>query len=166
MTVEINYESGDKLDLDHEEIIEKVCRGVLEAEGCPYEADINVLLADDEHIKELNTKFRFIESTTDVLSFPMVNFEAPSQYSILEDEMSDFFFDPISGELILGDIAISVQKVRSQAEAYGHSQERELAFLVAHSMLHLLGYDHEDDAGRELMEEKQRTILDALGITR
>ena len=123
-------------------------------------------LADDERIKELNTKFRFIEKTTDVLSFPMVDWERPAGYEALEDELSDFYFHPGTGELLLGDIAISVQKVKSQAESYGHSRERELAFLVAHSMLHLLGYDHENDTERLVMEDLQREILDELGISR
>ena len=76
------------------------------------------------------------------------------------------YFHPGTGDLLLGDIAISIQKIRSQAEAYGHSLERELAFLVAHSMFHLMGYDHVDDREREIMEGKQREVLDNLGIVR
>ncbi len=166
MNIEIEYEAKEPLDLEYENIIDRVVRGVLKHEKCPYEAEVNVLLADDERIKELNTKFRFIEKTTDVLSFPMVDWERPAGYEALEDELSDFYFHPGTGELLLGDIAISVQKVKSQAESYGHSRERELAFLVAHSMLHLLGYDHENDSERLVMEDRQREILDELGISR
>ncbi len=166
MTVDIKYESETKLDFNYEEVIKKVVTAALAHEKCPYEAEVNVLLTDDEQIKELNSKFRFIEKTTDVLSFPMVDWDEPAAYYVLEDDLSDMYFDPESGELILGDIAISIQKVIEQAESYGHSKERELGFLVAHSMLHLLGYDHIDEEERIKMEERQEDILKGLGITR
>ena len=166
MTVDIEYESETKLDFDYEEVIKKVVNAALAHEKCPYEAEVNVLLTDDEQIKELNTKFRFIEKTTDVLSFPMVDWNEPAAYYVLEDDLSDMYFDPENGELILGDIAISIQKVIEQAESYGHSRQRELGFLVAHSMLHLLGYDHIDEEERKKMEERQEEILQGLGITR
>lgn len=166
MNIEITYESEDKLEIPYEEIIEKVALEAMKYESCPYEAEVTVLLADDEKIKSLNSQFRFIESTTDVLSFPMVDFQKGGDFSVLEDELSDMYFHPGTGDLLLGDIAISVQKVRSQAEAYGHSLERELGFLVAHSMFHLMGYDHVDDHEREIMENKQREVLENLGIVR
>lgn len=166
MNIEITYESEDKLEIPYEEIIEKVVLEAMKYESCPYEAEVTVLLADDEKIKSLNSQFRFIESTTDVLSFPMVNFQKGGDFSVLEDELSDMCFHPGTGDLLLGDIAISVQKVRSQAEAYGHSLERELGFLVAHSMFHLMGYDHVDDREREIMEHKQKEVLENLGIVR
>ena len=75
-------------------------------------------------------------------------------------------FDPDTGELLLGDIVVSTQKAKEQAESYGHSEKRELAFLILHSMLHLFGYDHETEAEREEMEARQRAVLDGLGITR
>ncbi|MBE5960370.1 MAG: rRNA maturation RNase YbeY, partial [Lachnospiraceae bacterium] len=102
---------------------------------------------------------------TDVLSFPMVDYEVPSDFDHLE-ESADDYFNPETGELLFGDIVISVDKVISQAEEYGHSTERELAFLVAHSMLHLCGYDHMEDEERLVMEERQKQILDQLNITR
>jgi probable rRNA maturation factor len=83
----------------------------------------------------------------------------------VEDDVEDYF-NPDTGELMLGDIVISVEKVIEQAEKYGHSEERELAFLVAHSMLHLCGYDHMDDEERERMEQRQREILDEAGYHR
>lgn len=166
MTVDVEYESEDKLDLPYQEIIEKVVCEALAYENCPYEAEVNVLLTDDEEIRKINSKFRFIDNTTDVLSFPMVEYEYPGDFSNLDTPEADFCFDPGTGELMLGDIAVSVQKVRAQAEAYGHSEERELAFLIAHSMFHLMGYDHETEEEREQMEQKQREVLDKLGITR
>ena len=167
MEIEINYEAEEALELPYEEIINKVIIGALDEENFPYECQVSVMLADDARIKEINHRFRYIDNTTDVLSFPMCDFKAPGDFGVLEDELADlYYFDPGTGDVMLGDIAISVQKVKSQAEAYGHSEERELGFLIAHSMLHLMGYDHMEAAERELMEEKQRIILNNLGITR
>ena len=100
-----------------------------------------------------------------MLSFPNVDFEREGIFDIDEDSEADYF-DPDTGELLLGDIMISADKVWEQAKCYGHSVRREFAFLVAHSMLHLCGYDHMEDAERAVMEQKQEKILDALGITR
>lgn len=166
MNIEICYESDDRLDFPYESVINRVVRAALAYESCPCEAEVNVLLTDDDTIQSLNREYRGIDSTTDVLSFPSVEFAEGGDFSILEDEYSDIYFHPETGDLLLGDIAVSVQKVHEQAEAYGHSEERELAFLVAHSMLHLMGYDHIDEDEREVMERKQREILDQLGITR
>ncbi|MGN1147320.1 MAG: rRNA maturation RNase YbeY, partial [Lachnospiraceae bacterium] len=110
-------------------------------------------------------QFRQIDRETDVLSFPNVHYEYPADFENLEDHEADYF-DPESGELILGDIIISVDKVKEQAASFGHSMKREFAFLVAHSMLHLCGYDHMEADEAEIMEEKQEEVLKALGITR
>jgi probable rRNA maturation factor len=148
-----------------EETVNKVMEAVLDGEGCPYEASVSVLLTDDEGIRMFNKEYRDMDKATDVLSFPNVSYEEPSMFDGLEDEAADCF-DPDSGELVLGDIIISVDKVRSQAESYGHSELREFAFLVAHSMFHLCGYDHMEEEEAAVMEEKQKTILDILNITR
>ena len=95
----------------------------------------------------------------------MIDYQIPSDFSHLEDDSEDYF-NPETGELLLGDIVISVEKVIEQAQKYGHSRERELAFLVAHSMLHLFGYDHIKESEREKMEKKQEEILKILGIER
>ena len=95
----------------------------------------------------------------------MVDYDFPSDFSYVE-ENPESYINPETDELLLGDIMISVDKVYEQANEYGHSREREFAFLIAHSMLHLLGYDHIDEEERKVMEEKQEAILDALGITR
>lgn len=112
-----------------------------------------------------NKEYRQVDAPTDVLSFPMVDYEKPSDFDHVEDAVEDYF-NPETGELMLGDIVISVDKVEEQAEKYGHSQTRELAFLVAHSMLHLCGYDHMVDEERLVMEDRQRQILDTRGYTR
>ncbi|EEG55022.1 rRNA maturation RNase YbeY, partial [Enterocloster asparagiformis] len=140
MTITIEYEAEKQLDLPYEDIIRDVVNESLDYEKCPYEAEVNVILTDNQAIQEINREHRQIDAPTDVLSFPMVDYEAPSDFDHVEDAVEDYF-NPETGELMLGDIVISVDKVEEQAEKYGHSQTRELAFLVAHSMLHLCGYD-------------------------
>ena len=165
MTISIEYEAEKKLELPYETIIKDVVEASLDYEKCPYEAEVNVILTDNETIREINRDHRQIDSATDVLSFPMVDYESPSDFDHVEDAVEDYF-NPETGELMLGDIVISVEKVEEQAEKYGHSQTRELAFLVAHSMLHLCGYDHMEEEERLLMEERQRAILETRGYTR
>ena len=153
-----------KIGIEYEELAKKVVQKVLDMEGCPYDAQVNLVLTDNEEIQRVNTEFREIAAPTDVLSFPMIPFETPADYAIVEEDES--YFDLDTDELLLGDIMISVDKVFAQAEEYGHSVTREFCFLVAHSMLHLLGYDHMTPEEAVVMENKQRTALDELGITR
>lgn len=165
MTILVENEVHRELDFDYEEVIKTVISKTLETENCPYETEVNVLLTGNEEIHEANKEFRGIDRPTDVLSFPMVDYEFPSDFSCV-DENPESYLNPETDELLLGDIMISIDKVYEQANEYGHSPKREFAFLIAHSMLHLLGYDHIDEAERKVMEEKQEAILDALGITR
>ncbi|MGN8778782.1 rRNA maturation RNase YbeY [Blautia sp. HCP3S3_C12] len=164
MTLQIDYETDREIGIEYEELAEKVVQKVLDMEGCPYDAQVNLVLTDNEEIQRVNTEFREIPAPTDVLSFPMIPFETPADYAIVEEDES--YFDLDTDELLLGDIMISVDKVFAQAEEYGHSVTREFCFLVAHSMLHLLGYDHMTPEEAVVMENKQRTALDELGITR
>lgn len=165
MTFYVENETEVTFPFDVEEIVEQVAEAVLDAEECPYETQVNVLLTDNEGIHEFNREHRGIDRETDVLSFPNVDFETEGDFDIDEEREADYF-DPDTGELILGDIIISVDKVMEQAESYGHSTKREFAFLVAHSMLHLCGYDHMEEEEAKVMEAKQEEILTALGITR
>ena len=165
MTFYVENETDRELPFSAEDMVKLVCEAVLEEENCPYEAQINVVLTDNEGIRELNREYRGIDRETDALSFPNVDFAREGVFEIDEDSEADYF-DPDSGELILGDIMISVDKVFQQAESFGHSARREFAFLVAHSMLHLCGYDHMEDAERLVMEQKQEAILQGLNITR
>ena len=123
------------------------------------------MLTGNAEIQEANRNFRDIDRPTDVLSFPMVDYSSPSDFSSV-NESPECYLNPETDELVLGDIMISVDKVYEQAEEYGHSSKREFAFLIAHSMLHLLGYDHMEDEERVVMETKQEAVLEALGITR
>lgn len=165
MTIHIEYEAERKLDLPYEEIIRQVIQDALDYEKCPYEAEVNVILTDNDAIQEINREYRQIDSPTDVLSFPMVDYEMPSAFDHVEEQAEDYF-NPETGELMLGDIVVSVDKVTEQAEKYGHSETRELAFLIAHSMLHLCGYDHMEEDERLEMERRQREILDEGGYHR
>ena len=165
MTILVENEVNRGLDFDYEEVIKSVISKTLETENCPYETEVNVLLTGNEEIHEANKEFRGIDRPTDVLSFPMVDYDFPSDFSYVE-ENQESYINPETDELLLGDIMISVDKVYEQADEYGHSRKREFAFLIAHSMLHLLGYDHIDESERKVMEVKQEAILDALGITR
>ena len=165
MTIEIEYEAEKKLDLPYEKIIRDVIEEAMDYEGCPYEAEVSVVLTDNPSIQEINRDYRQIDRPTDVLSFPMVDYERPADLWGLEEQAEDYF-NPETGELMLGDIIVSVDKVEEQAEKYGHSQARELAFLVAHSMLHLFGYDHMEEEERLVMERKQAEILERRGYRR
>ena len=164
MTLIFEEEGELRLDLPCEELATKVIEAALDYEECPYEVEVNLLLTMNDEIQEMNQNFRQIDRATDVLSFPMIDYEVAGNFDFLEDVMDAFH--PESGELMLGDIVISKEKVISQAEEYGHSVEREYAFLIAHSMLHLFGYDHMEDEERIVMEAKQKEILEQLQIFR
>ena len=165
MTSNIEYEAEKKLGIPYEEIIENVVLESLDYVECPYEAEVNVIITDNQEIRAINKEHRQIDAPTDVLSFPLVDYETPADFDHVEDYVEDYF-DPDTGELLLGDIVVSVDKVEEQAEKYGHSTTRELAFLIAHSMLHLCGYDHMDDDERLEMEAKQSEILERRGYSR
>lgn len=162
MSVYIEYEQETIPDFN--ELIEKVIGQALDYEECPYEAEVNVLLTDNPSIHEMNLLNRGIDRSTDVLSFPMNDFPEPADFDALESCVDAFH--PETGELLLGDIVISYEKAVEQADAYQHSIEREIAFLTAHSMLHLMGYDHESEKERMDMEERQEAILKILNINR
>ena len=166
MQIIIERETDISLEIDEKEVINRVVEAALDHLACPYEAQVNVLLTDNAVIAEINRDYREIDRPTDVLSFPMMAFETPGDLAFLEEAPAEDYFDPDTGELLLGDIIISVEKVIEQAELYGHSRQRELGFLVAHSMLHLFGFDHMEEDERLIMEEKQREIMDLTGLKR
>lgn len=165
MTIFVENETDYVFPFDPAKVAEQVVLEVLEEENCPYETEVNVLITDNEGIRLYNREYRNIDRETDVLSFPNVPFEAPADFSVAERYEADCF-QPDSGELILGDIILSRDRILEQAESFGHSIRREFAFLVAHSMLHLCGYDHMEPQEAAVMEEKQNHVLDVLGITR
>lgn len=165
MTVDFENESGKDLGIELYEIAERVISCALDYMDCPYEAQVGLLITDNDEIRKMNLEHRQIDRPTDVLSFPMVTYEVPGDFGILEVDGDDCF-DPDSGELMLGDIVISADKVLEQAEEYGHSVEREYAFLITHSMLHLMGYDHMTEEEAREMEQLQEEILIKMNILR
>lgn len=139
---------------DMEQLIEMCTRAALEEEQIDEDAQVSVTLVDNDTIREINNEHRGIDKATDVLSFP------------LGDEDS-FDTDPETGAILLGDIVISLERAMEQAKEYGHSYRREVAFLLTHSLFHLLGYDHVDsEEDEKLMFGKQDKVLEKLGITR
>jgi probable rRNA maturation factor len=135
-------------------LIRRCCHAVLQLEKFEGSAEISVRFVDNEGIKQLNAEYRNIDKETDVLSFPL-------------GENGVYDKNPDTGAYVLGDIVISVQKAMEQAEEYGHSLEREIAFLTVHSMLHLLGYDHVNGGLEAVrMREKEETVLTQLGLKR
>lgn len=164
MTLYFEEEGELSLPLACNEIAKKVIETALDLTGCPYEAQVSLLLTMNAQIREMNMEFRGIDRATDVLSFPMLEYSVPGEFEFLEER--EDCFDPESGELSLGDIVISKEKVLAQAKEYGHSVLREYAFLIVHSVLHLTGYDHMEEAERKEMEEKQDEIMKCLDILR
>lgn len=165
MSFYLEEEVEVKFDFDYRELAQKVVDFCLDYMEFPYEAEVNLTLTDDAGIHEINKEFRQIDRPTDVLSFPMLNYTIPGDFSFLDAEDSNDF-NPDTGEAMLGDIVISVDKVFEQAENYGHSSEREYAFLITHSMLHLFGFDHMEAEEAKVMESKQKDILQKMNILR
>ena len=142
--------------------IKRCIRGALEQEGVTVPCEINVLLTDNQGIREINRDLRDVDRETDVLSFPMFEF-IPGEFP---EDVSDLL-DPGSSLLPLGDMALSVEKIKSQAEEFGHSQEREIGYLTVHSVLHLLGYDHLDEGPmKKQMRTREDAIMEYLNIPR
>lgn len=140
--------------------IRKVIRTALAAEGVTAACEVDVLLTNDEGIHQINLDMRDVDRSTDVLSFPEFDLQ-PGEMPTEEDA------DPGTGLVPLGDMVISVEHVAAQAVEYGHSRQRELAYLVTHSVLHLLGYDHLDEGPqKKQMRAREEAILSELGITR
>ncbi|MCR5345877.1 MAG: rRNA maturation RNase YbeY [Lachnospiraceae bacterium] len=164
MTLDFVNETDIEFDFSYEEIASKVIEATLEHENFPYDVQVGLTLTDEDTIREINRDNRDIDSVTDVLSFPFLDFPARGEYGFLDDD--DTAFDPDTGEVLLGDIVICLKRVMDQAKEYGHSRLREYAFLICHSMLHLLSYDHMTPEDEEVMFTKQHEILSLLNIVR
>lgn len=165
MTILLENETALNIGIDYEQIASKVVCAALDYVACPYECEVNILLTDNSGIQKVNQKMRNQDTPTDVLSFPMITFKKEGDFSVVEEDVLSNF-DAESGELLLGDIMISLEKVVTQAEEFNHSIKREYAFLIAHSMLHLSGYDHILDEEQRRMEQMQEAILQSIGYTR
>lgn len=142
-------------------LLERTVAAVLEAEGVATPCEVDVLITDDEGIHQINLEQRGIDRPTDVLSFPMFNYRPGQPPADGADA------DPATGLTPLGDMVISLERARAQAEEYGHPVERELCYLAVHSVLHLLGYDHMDEGEEKAqMRAREEAILGKLGMTR
>lgn len=157
--MELNFDKGEFEDIVTEDIIEdinKIINKALEIEGIKGDFEVSLSFVDDDEIKEINSKFRHKPQKTDVLSFPMLD-----EFEIIALREGKY-----SGENMLGDIIISVPTAIEQAGDFNHSLRREICFLACHSILHLLGYDHMHESETQVMQAKERFILETLGITR
>lgn len=162
MTEIIIENEQEKIEIKPEilETIKTAVDATLDFEKCDFDAEVSVTIVDNAEIKELNNETRGIDRPTDVLSFPILEFDE-------DGNIIDCDCDYDGGSLILGDIVISAERAAEQATEFGHSFRREIAFLTVHSMLHLLGYDHEtSEADEALMFSKQEKILEGIGILR
>lgn len=155
MTLLIDNRTNFELTDEIKETLEKVCLKSLQYEEFNEDCEISLSIVTNEEIHDINKQFRNIDSPTDVLSFPQLTFEEGEEADVNEN-----------GEIVLGDIIISIDRAKKQAEEYGHSLKRELAFLSVHSMLHLMGYDHMVPEEEEDMFRRQKEILIEAGIPR
>ena len=167
MTILINNEQ-EAFAVD-EAFLEKTVKAVLTMHGGVTDAQLGITLVDDPAIHELNLRFRGVDRPTDVLSFPMIEYGGDYEEGDDPWEDDDSLFldkDPLTGEVLLGDLVISMPTCAKQARQYGHSPERELAYLTVHGMLHLLGYDHETEGDKVLMRALEEKVLSSLNLPR
>lgn len=163
LTIEKEYEI--KFDFSIDEVAKKVISYAFSKFNIPYEYSATLITVDNDSIREINNEQRGIDRATDVLSFPAIEYEKEGVLPNVE-EIRDVYFDPENDSLYMGDIILSLDKVKEQAKEYGHSEYREFSFLLIHSCLHLMGYDHMNDVDEERMFKLQREILDELEISR
>ena len=165
--INLDFDVDFEPDFKPDEIAELVVDKVLTGEGFPEDikVQVDILITDNEGIRKINKEYRDIDKPTDVLSFPNVEWDSPASYDS-EGFLDELLVDPETGEFMLGQIVLSKERIITQAEEFGHGIKREYSFLIAHSVLHLLGYDHMTEEEAKVMEDKQRTYLDELGIGR
>ena len=149
-----------------EQLLKKAAKVTVDTCGMTSNVQVGVKLSTDETIKGINKEFRDIDKSTDVLSFPMLDLSAPITDGGEPESPMELEIDPETGEMMLGDIVISVETAARQAEEYGHSLEREMAYLLVHGMLHLLGYDHMEDSDKKIMRQSEEIIMNAMGLKR
>lgn len=165
--MDINIENcQDIFEVDVDGSIDSVVRHVLKSEEVNIDCELNVFLVDNEKIRELNLEYRGIDRSTDCLSFPMLNYK---KGNVFKDQYKDYKFRDYElddGKLVLGDIVISLEKANEQSIEFNHSFERETKYLLIHSLLHLLGYDHIEDSEKQIMRDREKSIIKDLKIFR
>ncbi|WP_160670852.1 rRNA maturation RNase YbeY [Clostridium sp. C8-1-8] len=161
-----NRQEKISLDKDFEKIIEDVIITALNEENVDRSCEISVIFVDNISIREINKETRNMDKETDVLSFPMLDYPKGKVY---KDVYIDYNFDASffdEADLVLGDVVLSLEKAKEQSEEFNHSFTRECCYLVVHSILHLLGYDHMEEEEKSIMREREESILEKLNITR
>ena len=165
MYIENNYEKF-KIDDEILNTIERTIEFALREEEIDFEYEVSVTLVDNEEIRNINKDNRGIDKATDVLSFPCIEYEEGKVFKELYD-INSFDVSYFDGDaLVLGDIVLSIDKCKAQSEEYNHTFKRESAYLVIHSVLHLLGYDHMNEDDKKKMRKREEELLEALNIPR
>lgn len=158
----------NKIDVNEEliNIINEVCEKALKAEEVNIPYQISLLFVDNNEIREINRETRGIDKSTDVLSFPMLDYPKDKVYKEVykDTKFNEIYLD--GEELVLGDMVLSLERAKEQSIEYNHSFNREVCYLVVHSILHLLGYDHMEDEEKKRMRKREEEILGDLNITR
>ena len=155
MNLLIDNRTDEPLTAELEDAIRRAAAEALRYEEFDEDCEISVSIVDNEEIREINRQFRSIDRATDVLSFPMLTFAEGEEAEVNEND-----------EIVLGDIIISLERAKEQAEEYGHSYERELLYLFVHSILHLLGYDHLEEEEKRQMRIREEYVMEKIGLTR
>lgn len=165
--LECEIEPAAELEEQYRPLFEKTVAEVLKTEQIETPVEVSLTLTSPDEIQRLNREFRDIDRVTDVLSFPQYDYpEAGAAAEVLREASESADANPETGEVFLGDIVICLDRAKEQSDEYGHSLERELGFLTAHSMLHLLGYDHMTEDEEKIMFGKQEEVLTNLGLPR
>ena len=157
------YDDENYYDTAMHENLKKTVLTALKELNPQFDLSVSITIVSNEEIKELNRENRGVDKETDVLSFPMLEFESPE---VLMYELSEYDYDPDTKCVFLGDIILSKEKIESQAEEYGHSLFRESTYLTLHGILHLMGYDHIEENDKKIMRSKEKEILNVLKIFR
>jgi len=161
----VDFEDRRENAADGDELFRFACgviQETLSVDGISLQVNVGLSLVDNEEIRRINEQFRDIDEATDVLSFPMLDYDLKSSGGAV----SAGDIDPASNELVLGDIVVSVERVAEQAREYGHSFQREFGYMVTHGMLHLLGYDHIEEADTQVMRAMEEKVLGSFSLYR
>ena len=166
----INFDISDKyvFDFDYKKLAKKISKKVFEIENIDYDISYNLSIVDKKDIKKINKEYRDINKITDVLSFPNIDFKKPSSFkNFIKDDVYDVsIIDLTTDTIFIGDVVMCYDKIIEQSDMYNHSIKREYSFLLVHSLLHLLGYDHIDIKDERKMFKKQDDVLNSLNIYR
>lgn len=161
MTNEIYIEDAclnKSIDDDICKLLNETVSATLKYENITIPCYVSITVVEEDEIKEINNEHRGIDSVTDVLSFPVVN--------LIDGSFDNSAGDYYEGRLILGDVVLCAKRAKEQSMEFGHSYDRELGYLTCHSILHLIGYDHEDDSEREVMRQKEEAVMTILNLKR